>query len=99
MAIHIRRREFIFTLGGAAAAWPLAARAQQHPTLTVGYLTSASSAPIAHLLALLRRILAEAGYAEGRNLVIEYRFAEGQYERLPVLGRAASFDSLDAQFR
>jgi putative ABC transport system substrate-binding protein len=81
----IARRKLLAALGGAAVAWPLAARAQQTATVTIGYLTSASPAPVAHLLALLRRILAEAGYTEGRNLVIEYRFAEGQYERLPVL--------------
>jgi putative ABC transport system substrate-binding protein len=81
----MRRREFLGVLGGAAAAWPFAARAQQQPTVTIGYLSPSSPASVAHLLALLRRILAEAGYAEGRNLAIEYRFAEGQYERLPVL--------------
>jgi putative tryptophan/tyrosine transport system substrate-binding protein len=82
MAIHIGRREFVATLGGAAA-WPLAAHAQQPAKPVVGYLSPGF--PAAHLLALLRQILAEAGYVEGRDLIIEYRYAERQYDRLPEL--------------
>jgi len=75
------RREFTL-LGGAAAAWPLAARAQSAAKPMVGYLSPGVTGQNAHLL---RQSLAEAGYVEGRNLTIEYRFAEGQYERLPAL--------------
>jgi putative ABC transport system substrate-binding protein len=82
---QLKRREFITLLCGAAAAWPRAVWAQQAAMLSIGYLTSASPAPVAHLLALLRRTLADAGFVEGRNLTIEYRYAEGQYDRLPAL--------------
>ena len=81
MAIHIRRREFIFTLGGAAVAWPLAARAQQTMRV-VGYLSSGSPSAFAPMVAALRRGLNEAGVVEGEHFTIEYRWAEGQYERL-----------------
>src|SRR5262245_64811156 len=80
----MRRREFIILLSGAAA-WPLAARAQQTPMPVVGFLGTASAGPFAHLLAGLRRGLQETGFIEGRNVAIEYRWAEGQYDRLPLL--------------
>jgi putative ABC transport system substrate-binding protein len=80
----MRRREFIAGLGGVAAAWPRAARAQRTAPV-VGFLGPSFPGPVAHLNALLRQILAEAGYVEGRNLTIEYRYAEGQYDRLPGL--------------
>ena len=79
----MRRREFI-TLAGAAATWPIAARAQQ-PIPTVGYLDLGSPEPRAHLVAALRRGLNESGYVEGRNVAIEYRWAEGRYDRLSTL--------------
>jgi putative ABC transport system substrate-binding protein len=80
----MRRREFI-TLVGGAAAWPLAARAQQPALPVIAYLLPGLPGANAHLLAIFRRTLAEAGYVEGRNLTIEYLFAEGQYDRLPGL--------------
>jgi putative tryptophan/tyrosine transport system substrate-binding protein len=80
----MRRRKFITLLGGAAT-WPLAAHAQQPMIPVIGCLNSAAAAPIAHLLAAFRRGLGETGFVEGQNVAIEYRLAEGQYDRLPAL--------------
>jgi putative ABC transport system substrate-binding protein len=86
MAIHIRRREFIFTLGGAAAAWPLAARAQQLGKVPrIGFLGAASASGYARQLEGFRLGLRDLGYVEGTNIVIEYRWAQGKYEHLREL--------------
>jgi ABC-type uncharacterized transport system substrate-binding protein len=82
----MKRRQFITLLGGAAAAWPLAARAQQAGKIPrVGFMGNSTAALEANLVAPFRDGLRELGYQEGRNIVIEYRWAEGNYERFPAL--------------
>jgi ABC-type uncharacterized transport system substrate-binding protein len=79
------RREFITLLGGVTAAWPLGARAQQAATPVIGWLGSSLPEPTENVLVAVRRGLKETGYVEGQNVRIEYRWAEGHYERLPAL--------------
>jgi ABC-type uncharacterized transport system substrate-binding protein len=82
----IRRREFVILLGGgAAAAWPLAARAQQRALPVIGLLSSRSPAVDMPLIAVIRQGLNETGLVEGQNVTLDYRWAEGQYDRLAGL--------------
>src|SRR5262245_5909513 len=85
MARHIERRTFLATIGGATAAWPLAARAQQSAMPVIGFLSSSTLADRARYLTAFRQGVRETGYVEGQNIVIEYRWAQDQYDRLPDL--------------
>ena len=85
MTVFIGRREFMALLGGGAVAWPLAARAQQPGIPLIGLLSSLTPSEAPRIMAAFQLGLREAGYADGRNVVIEYRWEEGQDDRLPAL--------------
>src|SRR5262249_45162304 len=85
MASYIGRRKFLATLGGAAVAWPLAARAQQRAFPVIGLLSSRSPAVDTPFIAVIRQGLNETGLVEGQNIALDYRWAEGQYDRLAGL--------------
>jgi hypothetical protein len=92
MASHIGRRKFLATLGGAAAAWTLPARAQQPAMPVTGLLRGETLTDVPHYVTAFRQGLKEAGFVEGQDVAIEYRWAEGQNDRLPALGAVTSPD-------
>ena len=81
----MRRREFITLVGGAAAAWPLVARAQQAALPVVAFVGAGSADALSGYSAAFRKGLGENGYAEGQSVTVEYHWLEGQYDRLPAL--------------
>jgi putative ABC transport system substrate-binding protein len=83
----MRRRDFITMLGGAAAAWPFAARAQQAAMPVIGFLSGSSLKSVSNQLAAFQDALKEVGFVDGQNVRIEYRWAEQQYDRLPALAK------------
>ncbi len=85
MTVTIGRRELLVALGGAAASWPLAARAEQAAVPVVGFINLGVADASANRVSAFRKGLSEAGYAEGQNVIVEYHWLEGHYERLPAV--------------
>jgi len=85
MTVTIGRRELLAALGGAAAAWPLAARAQQPAMPVIGFVSGRSNESSARFGAVFRKAINEAGFVEGQNVMVEYHWLDGQYDRLPAL--------------
>jgi putative tryptophan/tyrosine transport system substrate-binding protein len=81
----MRRRDFVLLIGGVAASWPFAVRGQQGTLPVIGFLSSRSPEESAHLVAAFHQGLAEGGFIDGENVVIEYRWAHGRYDLLPAL--------------
>jgi putative tryptophan/tyrosine transport system substrate-binding protein len=96
--LDLRRRQFLTLLGGAVAAWPLAARAQQRPIPLIGSLNSASPVGWMNYMAGFRRGLGEIGYVEQQNVAIEYRWAEGLFDRLPAMAAELAERKVDVVF-
>jgi putative ABC transport system substrate-binding protein len=92
-SLPLQRRAFIMLLGGAAVAWPATGRAQATAGKPViGYLSTLSETQGVHLLAAFRRGLGEIGLSDGRNLAVEFRWAEGRFDRLPAMAHHAAID-------
>src|ERR1043166_2921964 len=81
----MRRRQFLAALGGVAMAWPLGGGGEQRALPVVGFMSARSASDSAHLVAAFREGLSEAGFVDGQNVIIEFRWANGQYDRLPAL--------------
>jgi putative ABC transport system substrate-binding protein len=95
MTVTIGRRELLAALGGAAAAWPLAARAQQPTAMpVVGFVSGRSPGSDAYLVEGFRRGLRENGFTEGQNVALEFRWADGQLDRLPAMAAARRTNQL-----
>jgi ABC-type uncharacterized transport system substrate-binding protein len=94
----MKRRQFITLVAGASATWPLAARAEQSPTRTIGFLSSRSPGESSGVVTAFRQGLEESGFVEGQNVAIAFRWAEGHYERLPALAAELANLHVDVLF-